>query len=86
MTDFQSYLKGDADSGPCWYIRHGMIDRAPSLAVEITLYNTVRMTPYIKGVNFTLLWMTPNSGDYNVQEAYAWLADILSSIPALQQG
>lgn len=77
MTDPQSYLKGEADSAPYWYIRHGMIDRDTSFAVEIALYNAVRMTPAVKDVNFTLPWMTPHSGNYDVQEAYVWLAEAL---------
>jgi hypothetical protein len=78
MVDPQAYLKGEADTAPYWYIRHGMIDRDTSFAVEIALYNAVRMTPSVQEVNFTLPWMTPHSGDYDVQEAYAWLAGVLA--------
>ena len=78
LTDPQAFLQGNADSAPYWYIRHGMIDRDTSFAVELALYRAVAGTEGVKDVNFTLPWMTPHSGNYDVQEAYGWLATVLS--------
>ncbi|OUD08312.1 hypothetical protein BVC71_14160 [Marivivens niveibacter] len=78
LTDPQAFLQGNADSAPYWYIRHGMIDRDTSFAVELALYRAVAGTDGVKDVNFTLPWMTPHSGNYDVQEAYGWLASVLS--------
>ncbi len=32
----------------------------------------------MKDANFKLAWMRPHSGNYDVQEAYAWLASVLA--------
>lgn len=74
-----TYLGTDATVAQHWYIRHGMIDRDTSFAVELTLANAVRMDGDVRSVDFRLPWMTPHSGDYDVQEAYAWLAGVLAA-------
>ncbi len=72
-----AYLRTDAKAAPYWYIRHGMIDRDTSFAVEVALATAVRMDNDVKSVDFRMPWMTPHSGDYDVTEAYDWLAKVL---------
>lgn len=72
------YLNTAADAAPYWYVRHGMIDRDTSFATQVTLYYAIRRDPSVKAVNFKFPWLTPHSGNYDVQEAYAWLADVLA--------
>ncbi len=67
------------EAAPYWYLRHGMIDRDTAFAVEITLYNAIRALPEVVDANFKLAFMTPHSGDYDVQEAYRWLAGALNA-------
>jgi hypothetical protein len=74
-----TYLGTDAKAAQHWYIRHGMIDRDTSFAVELTLANAVRMDADVQTVDFRLPWMTPHSGNYDVQEAYSWLAGVLAA-------
>jgi hypothetical protein len=74
-----AWLGTDAKAAPHWYIRHGMIDRDTSFAVGIALANAARMDSDVMSVDFRLPWMTPHSGNYDVQEAYAWLADVLTA-------
>ncbi len=74
-----TYLGTDAKAAPHWYIRHGMIDRDTSFAVEVALAAAARMDGDVRGVDFRLPWMTPHSGNYDVQEAYAWLAGMLAA-------
>lgn len=74
-----TYLGTDAQAAPHWYVRHGMIDRDTSFAVEITLARAIAGDADVSDVNFVLPWMTPHSGDYDVQEAYAWLAGVLAA-------
>ncbi len=74
-----AYLGTDAKAAPFWYVRHGMIDRDTSFAVEVTLANAARMDADVQSVDFRLPWMTPHSGDYDVQEAYGWLAGVLAA-------
>ncbi|WP_179145379.1 subtype B tannase [Rhizobium sp. RU36D] len=73
-----AYLRTEAQAAPYWYIRHGMIDRDTSFAVELSLAAAARMDDDVKSVDFRLPWMTPHSGDYDVREAYAWLAGVLA--------
>lgn len=72
------YLGSEAKAARYWYVRHGMIDRDTSFAVELSLAAAARMDPDVKSVDFRLPWMTPHSGDYDVREAYSWLAEVLS--------
>lgn len=73
-----TYLGTDAKAAPYWYIRHGMIDRDTSFPVELTLATAARGDADVKVVDFKLPWMVPHSGDYDVQEAYAWLKTVLA--------
>lgn len=73
-----TYLGTDAKAAPYWYVRHGLIDRDTSFAVEVTLANAARMDSDVKSVDFRLPWMMPHAGDYDVQEAYGWLAGVLA--------
>lgn len=77
-----AFLNTDADTAPYWYVRHGMIDRDTSFAVELALAYSARMDPDTRDVNFELAWMTPHSGNYDVQEAYAWLAEMVEAAGA----
>ncbi len=74
-----SYLGTEAKAAPYWYVRHGMIDRDTSFAVEVTLANAARMDGDVRSVDFRLPWMVPHSGNYDVQEAYGWLAGVLAA-------
>jgi hypothetical protein len=58
-------------------VRHGMADRDTSFAVEGTLYYALINDPSIQNVDFSFAWLKPHSGDYDIEEAYAWLAGIL---------
>lgn len=79
LTNPMAYLGTDAKAAPHWYIRHGMIDRDTSFAVELSLAAAARGDADVKDVNFALHWMTAHSGNYDVQTAYGWLADMLAS-------
>lgn len=72
------YLNKTADSAPNWYFRHGLVDRDTSFAAQVTLYYALRNDPAVKDINFQLAWLKPHSGNYDVQEAYAWVAKVLA--------
>ena len=72
------YLNSAADAAPYWYVRHGMVDRDTSFATQVTLFYAMRSDPSIKDANFRLAWLKPHSGNYDVQEAYAWVAAVLA--------
>jgi hypothetical protein len=81
LIDPLTYLgtKAKTKAAPYWYVRHGMIDRDTAFPVEIALSRAIAADRDVKSVNFALPWMTPHSGDYDVQEAYGWLAGILAN-------
>ena len=74
------YLTGECEAEPdiCahWYVRHGLRDRDTSFALQTVLYQALRNNRKIRNLNFALTWLQPHSGDYDVQEAYAWLKSI----------
>ena len=67
-----------ARAAPHWYVRHGMIDRDTAFAVPVVLSRAIASDPDVATLDFALPWMTPHSGDYDVQEAYGWLARVLA--------
>jgi hypothetical protein len=81
MINPMPYLVSDAegDSAPYWYFRHGMLDRDTSFAVEAALYYAVLNASGVHNVNFELAWLKPHSGDYDVPEAYEWVAEAVDN-------
>ncbi len=81
MLNPMPYLISDTegDSAPYWYVRHGMRDRDTSFAVEVALFYAIQNDATVKDANCALAYMQPHSGDYDVQEAYAWLAAVLAA-------
>lgn len=80
MTSAPSYLQDGAeasDSAPYWYVRHGMMDRDTAWATEAILYYSALNNSDVKDLNFEFAWLKGHQGDYDVQEAYAWLKSIL---------
>jgi hypothetical protein len=77
MINPMPYLVSDTegDSAPYWYFRHGMLDRDTSFAVEAALYYAVLNAYDVSNNNFELAWLKPHSGDYDVPEAYEWVAE-----------
>lgn len=71
-------LSREGDSAPYWYIRHGMRDRDTSFAVEVALFYAIENDQTVMDANFALAYMQPHGGNYDVQEAYGWLAGILA--------
>lgn len=68
----------DGDSAPYWYVRHGMIDRDISFTSQTILYYAMLNDSSIKEINFSFDWLRPHSGQYDIQEAFAWVDSILN--------
>lgn len=68
---------GDAhtDVAPHWYIRHGARDRDTAFPVPINFATKLRNAG--KDVDFLLAWNRPHSGDYALDDLFAWLRGIL---------
>jgi hypothetical protein len=83
MINPMPYLLSDkeGDSAPYWYVRHGIRDRDTSFAVEIALFYAIQNDKTVKDANYALAYMQPHAGNYDVQEAYSWLAGVLAAKP-----
>jgi len=82
MINPMPYLISDeGDSAPYWYVRHGIRDRDTSFAVEVALFYAIQNDPAVKDANYALAYMQPHGGNYDVQEAYGWLAEVLAAQP-----
>ena len=81
MINPMPYLVSDTegDSAPYWYFRHGMLDRDTSFAVEAALYYAVLNAHDVTNVNFELAWLKGHGGDYDVPEAYEWVAEAVDN-------
>ncbi len=84
MTSPIPYLtsKTEGDSAPYWYVRHGVMDRDTSFALQTVLYYAMINDKSIQDVDFEFAWLQPHAGNYDVAEAYAWLADVLGETDA----
>ncbi len=81
MINPMPYLVSDTEgnSAPYWYFRHGMLDRDTSFAVEAALYYAVLNAHDVSNVNFELAWLKGHGGDYDVPEAYEWVAEAVDN-------
>ena len=84
MTSPIPYLtsKTEGDSAPYWYVRPGVMDRDTSFALQTVLYYAMINDKSIQDVDFEFAWLQPHAGNYDVAEAYAWLADVLGETDA----
>lgn len=57
-----------------WRIRHGTIDKDGSLATPVLLATKLRNHGY--DVDLALPWETPHSGDYDMEELFAWIENV----------
>lgn len=57
-----------------WYIRHGAKDRDTSFLVPVNLATRLRNCGY--DVDFALPWNRPHSGDYNLDDLFAWIEKV----------
>lgn len=69
-------LLGRADTAPHWRIRHGMFDRDTSVAIPVILGTTLENQGF--DVDLELPWGLPHSGDYDLDELFAWIDSICS--------
>ena len=58
-----------------WYIRHGSNDSDTTFLVPVNLATRLQNTG--KNVDFKLTWNRPHSGDYALNELFAWIDSVL---------
>ncbi len=57
-----------------WRIRHGTADRDTSLAIPVML--ATKLSNNGAAVDFAMPWAQPHSGDYDLDELFAWIAQV----------
>ena len=62
------------------FLRH--LDEDAAFAIQATLAAAVQNNPAVKDGNVRLAWGQGHAGNYDVQEAYAWLAGVLQKAGA----
>lgn len=68
-----AYLNTTTNVAPYWYVRHGMVDRDTSFAMQELLYAALKSDASVKEVSFKLPYLVGHAGNYDVQEAFAWI-------------
>lgn len=63
-------------TAPHWYIRHGARDRDTSFPVPVILATKLMNNGY--DVDFFIPWNRPHSGDYNLDDLFEWMAEVLA--------
>lgn len=76
-----AYLNTAADSAPYWYVRHGMVDRDTAFLMQSLLFQAIRNDASVKDLSFKYPYLVPHSGNYDVQEAFAWIKARLAANP-----
>lgn len=71
LLSLSSGLLAEAHVAQYWRIRHGAKDRDTSLAIPIILALKLRQAG--KQVDLALPWDVPHSGDYDLDELFAWV-------------
>jgi hypothetical protein len=66
---------GKATTAKYWRIRHGAYDRDTSLAIPVILATMLENQGYL--VDFHLPWGLPHSGDYDLEELFYWIDEIV---------
>lgn len=62
---------GRADNAQHWRIRHGAFDRDTSIAIPVILSLLLKNSGI--DTDFALPWGLPHSGDYDLEELFAWI-------------
>lgn len=58
-----------------WRIRHGTIDKDGSLATPVLIATKLQNLGY--DVDLALPWETPHSGDYDLDELFSWIENLI---------
>ena len=69
-----TWFIGTCDTTKNWRIRHGAFDRDTSIAIPVILASMLKNKHY--NVDFALPWGLPHSGDYDLEELFAWIDDL----------
>ncbi|MCD8176111.1 MAG: carboxylesterase family protein [Tannerellaceae bacterium] len=60
-----------------WYIRHGAADRDTGFQIPVNL--ATKLINHHYNVNFDLVWNRGHTGDYGLDELFAWIKEITTN-------
>ena len=84
MMNAMAYVgDGKATAARHWRVRHGTHDRDTSLAVPVLLATALHGQGL--DVDLALPWNRPHSGDYDLDELFAWMAKVAAAAPGAQR-
>lgn len=58
-----------------------MVDRDTAFSMQTLLYHAIRSNSAVKEVSFKYPYLVGHSGNYDVQEAFAWIKAKLDANP-----
>jgi hypothetical protein len=73
MMNPMNYV-GEAATAQHWRIRHGAADRDTSLVIPLLFATLLQNRGY--SVDFASPWGIPHSGDYELDDLFAWIDGI----------
>lgn len=73
------YYLDNPNAAEYWRIRVGTADRDTSLAISAILAIKLQMAG--KNVNYETPWSVPHSGDYDLEELFQWVDEIVKGKP-----
>ena len=77
IMNAMNYLKPSekSDVAKFWRIRHGTSDKDTAFAIPVLLSRSVENDAKAS-VDFYMPWDIPHSGDYDLDELFAWINEI----------
>jgi hypothetical protein len=74
MNPINYFSDNSAKISKYWRVRHGAKDRDTGFAIPIILATTLQNKGF--DIDFALPWARPHSGDYDLEELFAWVDKI----------
>ena len=75
MNPMNFISENSTSVAPHWFIRHGAKDRDTSFLVPINLATKLKNLGF--DVNFFIPWNRPHSGDYNLDDLFNWIDNVI---------
>jgi hypothetical protein len=73
------YIGKTEGISPHWRIRNGARDRDTSFTISYNISRALKADSRVKNVDYALQWDTGHAGNYDVQSAFQWIDQRLSS-------
>lgn len=77
MMNPMNYLERSNGVAKYWRVRHGTVDKDTSLAIPTILATKLQNLNH--QVDYALAWDKPHSGDYDLEQLFAWINKIAAN-------